>query len=204
MRHPESKNGRQGMSLLEVLVALAIFLFALIVLGRLVIMGGERARDVQELAQATQLCQSKLSEVAAGAVPLSSQSGVPLDEAPDWTWSLDCSQDDVANLWSVTIKVGKDRPDGSRIECTLSQKVLDPGQRGNALDGALAASANSSTATSTPASSPASGTSPMGGTTAPGGAATTPGGAATPGRMGTTPGTAAPGRMGTTPGGTQR
>jgi general secretion pathway protein I len=166
------------MSLLEVLVALAIFLFALIVLGRLVIMGGERAREVQELGQATQLCQSKLAEVAAGAVPLSSQSGAPLDEAPDWTWSLDCSQADIASLWSVTVKVGKDRPDGSRIECTLSQKVLDPAQRGNALDGstAAAASASSGSGTSNSAASPSSGNSSTGGTTASGSAATSPGG----------------------------
>jgi type II secretory pathway pseudopilin PulG len=191
------------MSLLEVLVALAIFLFALIVLGRLVIMGGERARDVQELAQATQLCQSKLSEVAAGAVPLSSQSGTPLDEAPEWTWSLDCSQDDIANLWSVTVKVGKDRPDGSRIECTLSQKVLDPGQRGNALDGALATSANSSAATSGSASSATSGTSTTGGMTAPGGTATSPGGTTAPGGAATSPrGTTGPSNAATTPGGT--
>jgi general secretion pathway protein I len=176
MKFSANANGRRGMSLLEVLVALAIFLFALIVLGRLVIIGGERAREVEELGQATQLCQSKLAEVAAGAVPLSSQSGAPLDEAPNWTWSLDCSQDDTPNLWSVTVKVGKDRPDGSRIECTLSQKVLDSAQRGNALDGSTAASGNSSGGTSTSSASPSSGTSSASGTMPPGSTATSPSG----------------------------
>ena len=50
-RHNGSK--RSGMSLMEVIVALAVFLSALIVLGRLVVLGGEQAREVQELARAT-------------------------------------------------------------------------------------------------------------------------------------------------------
>ena len=132
------------MSLLEVLVALAILLSALIVLGRLIILGSERARDVEGLAQATQLCQSKMAEVVAGAVPLNSQSGTPFDEDPDWTWSLDCNQGDIPNLWDVTVTVNRERKDGSKLECTLSQKVLDPSLRGNAMDAALTIPAPSS------------------------------------------------------------
>jgi type II secretory pathway pseudopilin PulG len=161
------------MSLLEVLVALAIFLFALVALGRLIIIGGERARDVEELAQATRLCQSKLAEIAAGAVPLSSQSGAPFDETSDWTWSLDCSTDDIPNLWNVTVKVGKNRADGSRIECTLVQKLLDPSQRGNAVDGSLAAPQSSNSANSTASAAPSSGSAPSNGAGS-GAAATAP------------------------------
>src|SRR5262245_17108748 len=79
-------RARRGMSLLEVLAALAIFLMSVIVLGRLVIFAGERARDVQAVSEATQLCQSKLAEVVAGAVPLDPQSGVAFEEDPAWTW----------------------------------------------------------------------------------------------------------------------
>jgi general secretion pathway protein I len=156
-RRQPSRARRRGMSLLEVLVALAIFLSALIVLGRLVILGGERARDVQGLAQATQLCQSKMAEVVAGVVPLNSQSGTPFDEDPAWTWSLDCSQGDIANLWDVTVTVTRQRADGSKIESTLTQKVLDPSMRGHAADAVLTMPAPS-TGSSSSGSSP-SGTS---------------------------------------------
>jgi len=138
-RHNGSK--RSGMSLMEVIVALAVFLSALIVLGRLVVLGGEQAREVQELARATQLCQSKLAEVVAGVVPLQSQPDVPFDEEPSWNWSLDCSQGEIAGLWDVTVKVDHERGDGTHAECTFMQKVLDPSLRGHAADGAMAAAA---------------------------------------------------------------
>lgn len=148
MRGRHRRSAREGMSLLEVLIALAIFLMSLIVLGRLVIMAGERARDVQDLARATQLCQSQLAQVIAGAVPLNGQSGAPLDDDPDWTWSLDCSPDDIPNLWSVTVRVSRERPDGEKIECVLSQKVLDPSMRGSTFDTPAQAAQSSSTPTS--------------------------------------------------------
>src|SRR5262249_46245586 len=94
-------NVRQGLSLLEVVVALTIFLFALGVIGRLVTMGGDQAFDVQQKGQASQLCQSKLAEVVAGVVPLQNQSEVPFDEDPQWLWSLDAEQGSVSGLWNV-------------------------------------------------------------------------------------------------------
>src|SRR5262249_30485154 len=78
------RRARRGLSLLEVLVSLSIFLFALIVIGRLVVMGTDLALDVQYQSQATQLCQSKMAEVLCGAVPLSSQNEVPFDEDSNW------------------------------------------------------------------------------------------------------------------------
>jgi general secretion pathway protein I len=148
MRLRAGTKARRGMSLLEVIVALAIFLMSVIVLGRLVILAGERGREVQDLSVATQLCQSKLAEVAAGVVPLSPQSGTPFDEDPAWTWSLDCTTSDTPNLWDVTVRVSRERSDGTRVECTLSQKVLDPSIRGSTFD-AWVASQNAASGTST-------------------------------------------------------
>jgi general secretion pathway protein I len=137
--------GRAGLSLLEVLVALSIFLFALIGIGRLITLSAERAQDVQQQSQAARLCQSKLAEVVRGAVPLSSQDAVAFDEDPDWQWSLEAEQEgSIQGLWKVQVKVGRDRPDGTRIETTMSQWVLDPSMRGSSLDAqALAQSASS-------------------------------------------------------------
>lgn len=120
---------RPGLSLLEVLVALAILLFTLVAIGRLITTGGDRALEVQQLARATQLAQSKLAEVMAGVVPLTSASDT-FPEDPDWHWSLDCQTGAANGLWTVTVRVGRDRPDGSRFETSLSQMVLDPAVRG--------------------------------------------------------------------------
>src|SRR5258708_7570128 len=74
-------SGRRGLTLLEVLVALGIFLMAFATIGRLITISADRALDVQQLAQASQLCQAKLAEVAAGVVPLSGQTGASAPKA---------------------------------------------------------------------------------------------------------------------------
>ena len=61
---------RPGISLIEVLLSLAIFLLALVAIGRLVDIGVDSALDSQAQAVATRLCHSKLAEAEAGAVAL--------------------------------------------------------------------------------------------------------------------------------------
>src|SRR5262245_46471089 len=99
MRLAPATVRRQGLSLIEVLVALAVFLISMIGLGRLAIMGSDLALETQDNNQAAQLCQSKMAEILVGAVPLSSQSDTPFDgddgEA-GWTWSLECEQGNVS------------------------------------------------------------------------------------------------------------
>jgi hypothetical protein len=121
--------------LLEVIVAMAIFLMSIVVLGQLVTMGGERALDIDQQGEAGLLAQSKMSEVIWGAVPLQSTSDQAFDEAPDYKWSMTADQNTtVANLWNVTVTVTRDRSDGTKVESVLSQMILDPSQRGSSQD----------------------------------------------------------------------
>src|SRR2546428_1079685 len=108
---------RRGLTLLEVLIALGIFLMSFAAICTMITMSGDRALDVQQQGQATQLAQAKLAEVAAGVVPLSGQNDVPFDEDPNFLWSLDAVQSDIAGLWKVTVRVTLQRSDGSRVEC---------------------------------------------------------------------------------------
>jgi type II secretion system protein I len=149
MKSPVSlRCQRRGLSLLEVLVALTIFLFAFIVLGRLVIRGSDLALEMQQRSQAAQLAQTKLAEVVAGAIPLTPQTKVPFEEIPGWEWSLECENNDVPGLWRVNIHVRPSRSKGSPVEVALSQMVLDPSLRGHVLDAPLPIGADS-TASST-------------------------------------------------------
>jgi type II secretion system protein I len=138
--HPQSASRnlqstrRRGLSLLEVLVALAIFLMSMIVIGQLITLGGDRALDVQNRGLAAQLCQSKLAEVVAGVVPLESQPETPFEEDSTWLWSLDCEPHAVPGLWSVTVHVTRQQAGPTRVGCSLSQVVLDPAQRGSTAD----------------------------------------------------------------------
>jgi general secretion pathway protein I len=161
MTSPRGHSGRRrGLSLLEVLVALTIFLLAFVILGRLVIFGSDRARDTQHQVQAADLCQSKMAEVIAGAVPLTEQSEVAFEEDQAWQWSLACEKSNFPGLWNVTVRVSRHQPQG--VVCTLSEMILDPQIHGNLQDTPPgAASSTSSTASSSP-SSGSSGTA-MGG-----------------------------------------
>jgi general secretion pathway protein I len=125
---------RRGITLLEVLVSLAIFLMSLIAIGHLIGTGADLAIDVKNESRASQLCQSKLHEVVWGIEPLSSSSGTfDLDDS-DWQWTVDCEQGNIANLWNVTVTVRRETNGGSPVEFTLSQMVLDPSVRGSTFD----------------------------------------------------------------------
>jgi type II secretion system protein I len=124
---------RQGLSLLEVLVALAVFLLALVALGTLLRLGSNRALDVDQTNLAALLCQSKMNEVLVGAIPINgSASGGPLDDYPGWEWSIDSQPGAVTGLYTVTISVNRQRSDGSKgAGASLSQMVMDPALKGN-------------------------------------------------------------------------
>jgi hypothetical protein len=117
---------------------------ALVGIGRLLTLSGERALEVQQQGRAAQLCQAKLAEVIAGVLSLSSQSG-SFDEDPDWQWSVDAQSDSsISGLWRVKVTVSRDRPDGSRTESSLNQMVLDPTLRGSTTDTASASNSSGS------------------------------------------------------------
>jgi type II secretory pathway pseudopilin PulG len=173
------RRKRSGLSLLEVLVALAIFLMSLIALGTLVSFSADRAQDVQQKGQGIQMCQSKLAEVVSGALPLSSQTDVPFDEDPNWRWSLDAQQGGAAGLWNVTVRVKCSRPGGDDLTVSLSQMVLDPTLRGtNGITFVNPDSNTTSTSNSSATPAPATGTTtppPASGAMTPsGGGATKP------------------------------
>jgi hypothetical protein len=140
---------RAGLSLLEVLAALTIFLFSLIALGRLIDVGGERARDVQYLSRASMIAQTKMSEVMAGVLPLTGSPESPAEDDPNWTWSVEATADGTPNLYHVTVTVSRALPDGSRFEVKLNQFVLDPAARGNTDGSATTADDTGTTGTGT-------------------------------------------------------
>jgi prepilin-type N-terminal cleavage/methylation domain-containing protein len=135
---------RNGLSLLEVLVALAIFLMSLVALGQLISLGGDMARDVQWMSRSLMLAQSRMAELIAGSLPLSSVAETPCDEDTDFSWSVDAQTGATQGIYQVTVTISRPRPDGSKFETSINQFILDPTIRGTT-DG----SDNSGTTTST-------------------------------------------------------
>ncbi len=141
---------RRGMTLFEVLVAMAIFLFSLIAISQLMTLASRNADDVRWQSRATRMAQSKLAEFVAGVQQVSSggTSGT-FDEDPDWNWKADINAyDNVANLYTVTLTAYRDFPNGKHIESVLNEYVLDPNYRGNVSIGSSSSSTSTSTTTS--------------------------------------------------------
>ncbi len=89
------------MTLLEVIVAMAIFLMSLVAIHQLVAIGTDRALDVKWQSRASLRCQSKLNECIVGLQPLqASGSYAAFDndtELPTLLWKVDAEQDTVTN-----------------------------------------------------------------------------------------------------------
>ena len=125
--HPKS---RSGLSLLEVIIAAAIFLISLAAISQLVEQGANLAVEMDERSHAAMLGQRMLAEVMAGSEPLTGHGDTAIDSETDWFWSLTADADSIPGLFKVVITVHKDTPRG-KIEVAFSQYVLDPTKRGS-------------------------------------------------------------------------
>jgi general secretion pathway protein I len=137
MIHPRSKPNRRrpGLSLLEVLVALAIFLFSMVTISKIVIAAADRAVEARYHSEGVQICQQLLARLSIGELSMSSQGDTPLDQDPEWHWSVDAEQGTVSGLWNVTVHASRAGPTGSPMEyCSLSEMLLDPSMRGSSFD----------------------------------------------------------------------
>jgi hypothetical protein len=127
---------RPGLSLLEVLTALAIFLLSVVVISQMVDTAAQTAVRSQRLSRAALWGESVMAEMVAGTQPLQSGGPIPLPD-PGWSyfvivepepWSdVPIESQAVSGLNTVHIRVvwSSGRP-GEEVEYSLSQLVLDP------------------------------------------------------------------------------
>ena len=107
------------MTLLEVVVAMAIFLISLIAIYQLSSIGTDRAMDVKILSRASMLCQSKLAEVMVGVEPLTSNGYTSFANEANMQWKMDATQGEVTGLWNVKISVRTELPTGRIVEAAI-------------------------------------------------------------------------------------
>ena len=154
---------RSGLSLLEVLIALAVFLFSYVAIWQLMNLANDRATDLAYRNLATQLAQSTLAEIAAGSQPLQAQGDTPVgDNAPDFTYSVEINSGPVDSVKSVAVTVTHESK-GRTMQVKITQMMLDPSTVGSTQD------VQTVTGTDPSASAPSgtSGTSSSGSSAAP-------------------------------------
>jgi general secretion pathway protein I len=135
---------RAGLSLIEVLLALAILCLSLVAIGKLVDVGTDQGLDARFYSTGARLAQAKLGEYEAGLASVSggNSSGSFDNSDSAWTWEAVCEAQDTPNLYLVTVTVSRDAR-GKTFAVTMSQMMLDAGMKGSS--SAAARSTTSST-----------------------------------------------------------
>lgn len=139
---------RRGVTLLEVLIALTIFLMALVSIGTLIDVATQSALDTNAQSIGIRLAQSKLAEIESGVVPVANAaSNGTIDEEPGWEYQIESSPSDVTNVYLVTVTMRQTR--GSKVnEITLSQMIFDPSQSGTAVPATAPSTSNTGSSSS--------------------------------------------------------
>ena len=96
---------RKGLSLLEVILAIAILGLALVVIGELIRIGFRSATAARLGSDAQMACDTKMAEIVAGVLPLESTSGGTIDELPGWEYSVETQQAEIDGLLLVKVIV---------------------------------------------------------------------------------------------------
>lgn len=96
---------KKGLSLLEVLLAVAILGASMVVIGNSFFLGVRSAARARLRSDANILCDAKMAELAAGIIPLTSVSGQPIEENQAWTYSIDVQPSVQRGLLVATVSV---------------------------------------------------------------------------------------------------
>jgi prepilin-type N-terminal cleavage/methylation domain-containing protein len=118
---------RRGLSLLEVILAIAIFGTSLAVIGELVRIGSNSAAAARDLSDGQRLCSNLMNEIAAGVLPPTAVSQTSCTEDATWLYSVAADTTEIEGLLAVTVTVEQDPQFYSRPHTvTLVRWVVDP------------------------------------------------------------------------------
>jgi type II secretion system protein I len=118
---------RNGISLLEVILALAILAGAIATLGNVMRIGTRCAADSRDLTTAQVLCEATMAELTARVVPLESVQRAEFETNPDWVYSIFVRSTEEENLFHVRVIVEEDVDARQRpLSYSLDRWVLDP------------------------------------------------------------------------------
>ena len=118
---------RGAFTLLEVILALAILVGSLALIGNLAEQGLRSARSAASLAEAQILCESKMAELTSGIMPLTSMTGTPLETDPAWAYSVVVEPTLDEGLMAVSVTVYENLPaEPNPTEFTLVRWMADP------------------------------------------------------------------------------
>jgi len=157
-------GNRRGLSLFEVIIALAIFMGSIAAIGQLVSTGVRGAVQARLQSQAMLRAETKMAEAVAGATSLTGGSSGAFPDDASWTWSIAVAAGPHEGLYLVEVTAahhGTTR--AANQSFALRRLVRDPKLQLDAYEKQLEAAANGSTTTGTASANGTSGSSSSGG-----------------------------------------
>ncbi len=121
------RSSRRGLTLLEIILALAIFFGSLAALAQLSWNGARAAVQARLKTQAIIRCEAKLAEVLSGAQRLAPVTNTPFPDNAAWTWSLKITETNYPDLLQLEVMVshsGNSRM--ANTQFTLRRWMRDP------------------------------------------------------------------------------
>ena len=100
-----SATFRNGLTLLEIILALTIFFGAMTVLSQLAWNGSRAAVQARLKTQAIIRCEAKLAEVIARVEALQPKTRAPFPDNTQWTYSIHVSESQYPDLLQIQVTV---------------------------------------------------------------------------------------------------
>ena len=156
---------RSGLTLLEVLLAIAIFGMALVAIGELIRIGGVNAAAARDLTEAQRHSSNVMSEVSAGIIPPDATTDTPIQGYEGWLYSIESEPlEEQEGMLRVTVKVSQDPSQNSKpLTFTLVRWMTDPAAKAAAEEAAAAAEAATTSNSTSGSSTGNSGSTPSSG-----------------------------------------
>jgi general secretion pathway protein I len=121
---------RRGLSLLEVLLALAILGGSLAAIGELMRIGARSAEASRDQTTAQLLGETVMSQIAAGLLPPQAVSSAQIDDPMfqlEWSYSIVIEQVDQQGLIAVWVTIQQSADVAARpVAYTLARWMIDP------------------------------------------------------------------------------
>jgi type II secretion system protein I len=129
-RHSLMPKVRHGLSLIEVILALAILGVALTAIGELMRIGSRNAESARDLTTAQILCETKMAELVTGLIPATTTPPAPMVEigsGNDWLYAVESQPIGQQGLLSVRVIVQQNPELVSRpASFMLTRWITDP------------------------------------------------------------------------------
>lgn len=139
------RNRRDGITLLEVILAIAILGSSMAMISELVRVGSVSAARARDYTNAQLICESKLNELIAGAIPIAAATQQQVEDVglvDLWYFSVVVNPLDTEGLVAVQVLVEKGVEQGQRpTTFSLMRWMVDPALEQEAVELQLEAEA---------------------------------------------------------------